>query len=287
MIARLFAAGSLLLGLPAFAADQFHQEARVGLSEAEFARANTELFGQGLRLVDITVTESQGKPVIGAIWHRYEGMPAPTAERTKQQLARVFLKLDEAGLRAKGDQMAKEGSRVEVIDAYRAGGKTWFAASFTPPNEPAMQSIGAFLTEDQSGAMRDQALEHDHDFIRADAYGDGDTVKYFPVFVARGKSDIDVGMYDRTIAISADGAAKYFNGYQPLSITVFEVGDETRWFVLWDKTDLNRDFLLTDTAEDVRKRIASGGQILDLDSQAAYDGSVSYYAVVMGGKSDD
>ena len=286
MIARLAALGLLLLVPSVHAADAHHEEARVGMSEAEFTRANTELFGSGHRLVDITVTESKGKPVIGAIWHRYEGMPAPTAERTRQQLGRVYLKLDEAALRALGEKLGAQGSGAEVIDAYQAGGKTWFAASFSPPGEPGMQTVGAMLTEDQAGEMRQQAFEHDNDFARADAYADGDTVKYLPVFVARGKSDIDVGMYDRTIAILADGAGKYLQGYEPLSISVFDVQGETQWFVLWDKGE-SRDLLLTANADKVRRRIASGGRILDLDSQAAYDGSVSYYAVVVGGKSDD
>lgn len=288
MTTRLLAAALLVLASAAHADEpDFTDETRVGLSEAEFTRANTELSGKGMRLVDITVTESNGKPVIGAIWHRYKGMPAGSADRTKQQLARVFLKLDEAGLRAKSDELAKENSRVEVIDAYRAGGKNWFAASFTLPKESPVQTVGAFLTSDEVGEMRDRATQHDYDFARADAYSVGDAEKFLPVFVPRGDAEIDFGVYDRTLAILADGVVKYAGGYQPMSISIYEIKGEKRWFVLWDKADMTREFLLTDTADQVRQRIASGGHIIDLDSEAGYDGKVYYYAVAIGGKSDD
>lgn len=271
---------------PARADDDFRDEARVGMSEAEFTRANTELFGQGFRLVDITVTESKGKPVVGAIWHRYKGMPAGTPERVKQQLGRVFLKLDEAALRAVGEKLGAEGSPVEVLDAYRAGGKTWFAVSFAPPKEPTMQTVGGLLTPDQADEMRDQAHQHNSDLARMEAYGESDDARLIPVYVQRGPTDIDEGDYESTMQILADGAAQQILDYQPLSISVYEFKGKTRWLALWDKGD-PRDFLLSESAEKIRQRIASGGHILDLDSQAGHDGAVSYYAVVTGGKSSD
>lgn len=288
-LALLLAASALAtIAAPAHAAETgFHEEARVGMSEAEFLRANHELFGSGHRLVDITVAESGGKPVVGAIWYRYEGMPAPTPERTKQQVARVFLKLDEAKLRDSAQTFAAQGSAIEVLDAYRAGGKTWFAVSFAPPKEPTMQTIGGMLTPEEADGMRDQAHQHNSDLARLDVFGESDDARYIPVYVQRGQADIDQRDYESTMEILADGVSMHLLDYQPLSISVYEFKGKTRWFALWDKGE-PRDLLLTESADAVRRRIASGGggRVLDLDSQAGDDGKVLYYAVVTGGKKD-
>ncbi len=268
---------------PGHAADGFGTDCRIGMSEADFTKANIEHFDKGMRLVDITVAEDKGKPVIGAIWQRYSEMPKGSPERTKDQLSRVFLKLDEAGLREKGQAMGATGSQVEVIDAYQAAGKTWFAASFSPAKEPIMQTVGAFLTPEMFKGMREDATKQDNDIVRVDAYADGDQLKTFPVFVGRGASEIQMKIFDRTISIYAESAGLYLQDMHPLSISVFEQGGQTLWLATWDKSQ-SRDFILTDAGDEIRERIAKGGVVLDIDSQNAFDGSVSYYAVVQGGK---
>jgi hypothetical protein len=283
MLARFLVAGALLLAHPVNAADEFRSECRIGMSESEFARANSELLAQGLRLVDITVTEVKGRPVVGAIWNRFSRMPAGTPERAQAQSALVFLKLDEDGLRAKGEALSARGSQVEVIDAYQVDGRTWFAASFSPAGEATMQSVGAFLTAEQAKGMREEAISNNHDYARMDVYTRGDQVMLLPVFVARGEAEIEAKFFDRTISISAAGAGMYLKDMHPLAISAFEQDGKAYWMAMWDKGP-PRDFILTDAGNKIRERIAAGGVVLDLDSHAAYDGSVSYYAVVQGGK---
>ena len=75
MLNKIAAASLLALAaLPAAADDQFRSEYRLGMGEAEFRQANERFFGEGLRLVDITVSEAKGRPVIGAVWQRYANM---------------------------------------------------------------------------------------------------------------------------------------------------------------------------------------------------------------------
>ena len=280
MLNKIAAACLLSLAtLPALAADEFRAEYRLNMSEADFRKANEQFFDQGLRLVDITVSEVKGRPVVGAIWHRYQGMAAPSAARTKDQLARIFLRLDEAGLKATGQRLGAAGSMVEVIDAYSAGGKTWFAASFSPAQEPAMQTVGAFLNTEQFAEMRKQANEHDNDVARVDAYAEGGQMKSLPAFVGRGTAEIDAQVFENTLAILAQNAGNYLADLQPMAISVFASGANTQWLALWDKGP-KRSFVLTDDGKEIAQKVAAGGMVMDIDSQPDDIGGVSYYAVV-------
>jgi len=277
MLNKLMATTLLALALPAHAAD-FRSEYRIGMDESAFRKANEQYFGEGLRLVDITVSETRGRPVIGAIWQSYGDMPAPSAERTKSQLERVFLKLDEAGLRQMGERLGQQGSLVEVMDAYVVDGKTWFAASFAPPNDSTMQAVGAFLTIEQLREMREDAVANNNDLMRIDAYGEGGSMKMLPVFVARGESDIETKVLDSTLNVGAANVAMYLNDMHPLSISQFEVDGDTKWLAMWDKGP-ERDFVLFDRGEEIREKASGGGIVIDLDSSAGDDG-VYYSAVV-------
>lgn len=263
--------------LPAMA-DGFRSEYRVDLSEAEFKQANELYFGQGLRLVDITVAEVDGAPVIGAIWQRFEQMPAGTAERAKSQLARVFLKLDADGLKAEGARMGEQGARVEVIDAYVAGGKTWFAASFGPPGEPLLQGVGAFVETSQLADMRTSIAQNKQDLLRVDAYAEAGKVKTLPAYIARDQTEIEARTYDRTLSIAGDNLGMYLREMHPMSISVFEQDGEPRWLATWDKGP-ERGFALLGKQE-IADEVAKGKMVVDLDSRATGDGKVSYFAVV-------
>jgi hypothetical protein len=276
-----FAAACLLsfAALPAFAAEDFRSEYRVHMGEAEFRQAHEKFLGEGMRLVDITVSESGGRPVIGAIWQRFANMPAPSPERTKAQLGRIFLKLDEAALRATGQRMGQEGSTAELIDAYVVDGKTWFAASFAPPKEAPMQNVGAFLTREQLEGMREDAQKQDLDLWHVDAYTDGNELKLLPAFVPRRAADVEFEVFDGTLAISARNAGMYLADMHPLSISVFESAGQTGWFAAWD-TGPERNFILTDDGTEIARAVAGGSVVVDIDSQADRDGKVRYYAVV-------
>ena len=275
------AVGCLLsiAALPAVAAEGYRSEYRIDMSEAEFRHANELYFGQGLRLVDITVAHTKDGPRIGAIWQWFEQMPAGSPERAKGQLERVFLKLDEAQLKAVGQRLGQEGSQVEVIDAYRADGKTWFAASFAPPKEAKMQTVVAFLTTEQLADMREEAHKNENDILRIDGYADGGEVKLLADFIARGASDIEAEVFEGTLAISAENVKMNFAGMQPLSISKFELGGENRWVATWDDGP-PREFIMTDAGDEIRAAVAKGGIVIDLDSDTGFDGKVYYYAVV-------
>jgi hypothetical protein len=279
MLNKLLAATLLALGaLPTHAADGFRSEYRLGMDESAFRKANEQFFGEGLRLVDLTVSDVGGRPVIGAIWQRFGDMPAPSAERTKSQLESVFLKLDEAGLRQAGKRLGEQGSQVEVMDAYIVDGKTWFAASFAPPDDSVMQSVGAFLTPEQVGEMRKDAVATDNDLMRIDAYGENGDLRMLPVFVARGEAELDMKILDSTLQVSAANVAMYLADLQPLSISQFEIDGDTKWLAVWDKGP-GRDFVLFDRGEKIREKASGGGIVIDLDSSAS-DTEVYYSAVV-------
>jgi len=283
MSSRLLVSAALLLASPVQAADDFQAECRVQMSEAEFASANLELFGKGMRLVDITVSDVQGKPVVGAIWERVAGMPAGTPELAKTQSALVFLKLDEQALRAKGEDLGLRGSRAEVIDAYQVDGKTWFAASFAPPGAAQMQVVGAFLDSDQAADMREGAIKSGHDYARIDVYFEGGRARMLPVFIHRGETEIESQVFDRTVAINAAGVGMSLKDMHPLAISVFKKDGRSHWLATWDKGPA-RDFILADAGDEIRKRIAAGDLVVDIDSQAEDNGKVFYYAVVQDRK---
>jgi hypothetical protein len=278
MLNKIAVAGLLAFAaLPAMA-NEFRSEYRVDMSEAQFRQANELYFGQGMRLADITVAEVDGAPVIGAIWQGYEQMPAGTAERTKAQLSRVFLKLDADGLKAAGARMGEQGAQVEVIDAYVAGGKTWFAASFAPSGEPQIQGVGAFVETSQLGDMRAGIAQDKQDLLRVDAYIDADKVKTLPVFISRDPTEIEMGTYDRIFAIVTETLGMHLRDMHPMSISVFEKDGQVRWMATWDKGP-ERWFALLGSKE-IAEDVAKGRMVVDLDSRAESDGKVLYFAVV-------
>jgi hypothetical protein len=205
-------------------------------------------------------------------------MPAASPERTKDQIERVFLKLDEAGLRQTGERLGQQGSQVEVMDAYVVDGKTWFAASFAPPNDSTMQIVGAFLTDEQAGGMREDAVANGNDLMRIDAYADGGTIKMLPAFVARGEAEMESRVLESTLAIGAANAGMYLSGMQPLAISMFEFEGDTKWLAVWDKGP-ERDFVLFDRGDEIREAASHGGIVIDLDSIASSN-EVFYSAVV-------
>jgi hypothetical protein len=279
MLNKLAACLLLAAAMPAAGADDFRSETRLAMGEEEFRRTHEQFARQGLRLVDLTVSESRGKPVIGAIWHRYPGMPEATPELIREQLANVFLKLDESGLRTTGQRLGAAGSMVEVVDAYESGGKTWFAAAFAPARQPTMQTVGAFLDAGQMAGMRADAHKQNNDFARIECYFDGGEMKNFPAFVARGVTEIEVQHFPSTLSVSATGVRMHLQGMAPLSISVCGQGEGRRWLVAWDKSR-DRELVFTDRGEKIREKLGQGAQAMDLDSDENDVGEVFYYAVM-------
>ena len=75
----------------AHAADR-ELEVRYGLDEAAFRKASGELFAAGYRLIDITVAEVAGKPVIGGVFQQTHGGPTGP-ERATQLQGLLFLRI--------------------------------------------------------------------------------------------------------------------------------------------------------------------------------------------------
>jgi hypothetical protein len=283
----LFAA--LALAPAAQAAAKFRSQTRVGMSEAEFRAANAQYFAQGMRLVDLTVAEDKGLPVIGAIWYWQEGMPVANAERVKVLQSQVYLRQDQATLTALGQKLAAQGQQPEVVDGFGANGKTWFATVFSPPGEGPLQLVGVFLTGEQVAGMRAQVEQQKLDLVRLDAYVD-DKGKggFLPVFAPRPKTRIENASETSAARMKAQSASFALKHLSPLSVSTFEAtpGDATSltWFATFDESTAGRELLLDRSAAELRKDLAAklggdGAEVLDIDSVETASG-VRYSAVL-------
>lgn len=266
------------------AAAKFRSETRVGMTEAEFKTANTQLFAQGMRLVDITVAQAKGKPVIGAIWWWNEGMAAPSTERTSRLLDQIRLKQSEQDLRALGEKLGPQGSQLEVIDSYSVDGKTWFATAFSPPGEAPLQPVGTFLTNEQVGGMRGEAQANGFELLRLDAYIDAGELRFLPVFARHANDEIEVVGAENEVGLQAQAAGRTLRDMAPLSVSMLENGARGNVsYVASFGHDTGRELLLRLGPEEFRKELAGklgdGGQVVDLDSYA-YDDGVRYSAVI-------
>ena len=270
-------------------AAKFRSVTRVGLSEAEFRAANAQYFAQGMRLVDLTVAEDKGLPVIGAIWYWQEGMPVANAERVKTLQSQVYLRQDQATLTSLGQKLAAQGQQPEVVDAFGANGKTWFATVFSPPGEGPLQLAGVFLTGEQVAGMRAQVEQQKLDLVRLDAYVD-DKGKggFLPVFAPRPKTRIENASETSVARMKAQSANFALKKLSPLSISTFEAmpGDATSltWFATFDESSAGRELLLDRSAAELRKDLAAklvgdGAEVLDIDSVETA-GGVRYSAVL-------
>lgn len=273
----------LLAAFGACAADK-PLEVRYGLSEVEFRAANDTLFAQGLRLADITVVEAKGKPVIGAIWQRLPEEPAGTPERIKQLQDLVFLKQDRAQVEATANRLGPAGSRIEVVDAYSVGDKTFYATVYSPPKEDPMATVGLFLTAAQADAMREEALANSFELLRLDVV-EGDEVLLFPSFVYRPDADVESIQGDTSLQYLAERVKMELMGRAPLSITMYRQANGYPGFMgLFDDEIDARDLVLDKPQAEFRSTIdpivAEGGLVIDIDSFER-KGEVSYSAVYM------
>jgi len=285
--ATLIAITAIVVAPIANAAATSRTEARVGMSEAEFKAANAGFFAQGMRLMDITVAEVQGRPVIGASWWWSEGMAAGSAERARQLQDRTFLKQSEKDVRALAQ---KFNADPEIIDSYSADGKTWSAVAFPPGGEPPMQPVGPFLTEEQVGGMRDEARANGFELARMETYMDAGSPRFLPVFYRRSPAEIDFVEESNPIALKARSAQWLMLDKTPLSISLSESKPGDRSSLVYFATaepGAGRQLLVSLSPEDFRKdvapRLAAGARVLDMDSYAFPDG-VSYSLVLIEGQ---
>ncbi|KFN41044.1 hypothetical protein [Arenimonas oryziterrae] len=279
-LAALIAMMSLAPAHAATAPAAPRSETRVGLSEADFKAANAQLFAQGLRLVDITVAEVQGKPVIGATWWWNEGMAAGSTERAKLLQQQIYLKKSEDEIHALAQQRQ---SQPEVMDSYSAGGKVWFAAVFAPPGETPLQPVGLFLTDAQVGAMRDEARPAGFDVIRLELYAGAGGARYLPAFAPRPAAELDFAQESTALGMQARAAGMTIANKSPLSVSVLETkpGDRNSLaFVASFDQVMGRKLLLMQTVAEFRQSLAEVGMVSDLDSYALPEG-VRYSAVVV------
>lgn len=271
---------SVMTASVAQAATSPRVEARVGMTEAQFKAANEQFFAQGLRLVDITVAQSQGKPVIGALWWWNEGMPTASAEQVGKLQDHIYLKKSESELR---ELMQQLGTQPEVIDSYSAGGKVWFAAVLPPDGEKPMQPVGLFFTNDDVARMRADGQANGFDLVRLDAYVDSNGVRFLPTFGRRPAAQIKVMPESDPAAIpSLVAKMSLTEKKSPMAITMQETAPGKITYVAAFDDVPGRELRVLLSADAFAKELATrasnGGYPVDLDSYAFPDG-VRYAAV--------
>lgn len=256
-------------------------EARYGLDETAFRKASGELFAAGYRLIDLTVAEVAGKPVIGGVFQRMPGGPTG-ADRATQLQDLVFFRQTREQLAANGQRLGPQGSQLDVIDAYESAGQTVFAASFSPPGEPTIATVGVFLTQQQAGDMRQQARESSNDLARLEIYRDGDQLRYLPSFVPRPRAEISALFADSAIDFSANSIAKDVGAEYPLSISAYTTDKGGIGYAGLFDNHAGRGSVvglpLAEFHQQMDPRVAGGALIIDLDS-AVLDNTVFYSAV--------
>lgn len=258
---------------------------RYGLDEADFRSANAQLYGQKNVLVDISVAEVEGRTTIAAIWQHFEEMPAPTPEQVAQMQSRLFLHLTAEEVLKTDKRLHEEESQLETVDAYDVGGKTWYAVSYSLPKQAPVQVVGAFLDNDASASMRDEARKKGYDLLRLELAREGDGYAYFPTFVTRGESEIDAVDGNNEMDFLANRVKMQFADMASLSITMFRNDYGYPGFLgMFDKGGNRRELVLNKSAKEFREKIepllAKGTLVFDIDSFVA-DGELRYSAVMM------
>ncbi|AXK72169.1 hypothetical protein DWG18_07645 [Lysobacter sp. TY2-98] len=256
-------------------------EARYGLDEIAFRKASADLFAAGYRLIDITVAEVKGAPVIGGVFQRMDGGPTGP-ERATQLQDLLFLHQTRDQLTATGARVGPQGSQLDVIDAYESNGQTVFAASFSPPGEPTIATVGVFLTQPQAADMRRQARASNNDLARWDVYQDGDQLRYLPSFVPRANAEISSLTADGSIQFNANSIARDLGNESPLSISAYITKTGTIGYAGLFDDQAGRRSVIGLTLDEFHKKmdplIAGGAMIVDLDSATLGD-TVFYSAV--------
>ena len=254
---------------------------RYGLSETEFRAANQELFGKGMRLVDLTVAEVKGKPVIGAIWVSYEGAPAGTPERVKLLQSLIYLKQSRAEVEATSKRLGQEGSLVETVDAYVSNGKPVYATVYAPAKEPAGASIGMFLSNDELTQLREEAIESGFDVLRLEVEATPKDYLYFVSFIESDEIDMKANFAATRVEFGATQASLEQAGRYPFSISAFQRPDGAAGYASLslksDKSEVVVGLPLADFRAKMEPILAHGGEVLDIDSFASGD-EVQYSA---------
>lgn len=256
-------------------------EVRYGLDEPAFRSASATLFTAGYRLIDITVADVSGVPIIGGVFQHMDGGPTG-AERATQLQELVFFRQTREQLAANGQRLGPQGSQLDIIDAYESNGQTVFAASFSPPGEPPIATVGVFLTEQQAADMRAQARASNNDLARLDVYRDGDQLRYLPAFVPRPSAEISAIFAESAVQFGTDRIAKDLANESPLGISAYPTAQNGIGYAGLFDDQPGRDAVIGLTLDEFHRqmdaKIANGALVVDLDS--AVLGGVVYYSAV-------
>jgi len=278
---RLLSAALLLAIAPlAASAEEKKVEFRYGMDEAGFRAANAELTGKQMFLADLSVASVHGVPTIAAIWMRWsESTPEAAAQAQKL----VFLRQTPAEVQAKYMELSKAGSQLTAIDAYDVDGTTYFATAFLAPDQKPMQFVGAFLAEKDAADFRTEAQSKGMDLLRLEVAPDGDTVVYFPTYIARGETSIDGVQGDGEMQFNANRIKMDFAQMQPLSIAAYRGKSGHASFVGMFDDAQDRVLVLNEPLADFSKSVepllARGALTFDVDSYV--EGDVVKYSAVL------